>query len=102
MKLVEEIIHHVCGEFKISREELFEMGQSHENFLLLIAMSLSCELLEAPAEDIAAAFGESSSKRVTTAYGKLRKYFEHIPGLAKRYEKLRLQIIRRVYGFRET
>ncbi len=99
MSLVEEIIRQVCREFRAEREDVVRAGTPDDNFLTLMAMSLSVELLDMPGEDIAKAFDRESVSDIGRAPLELRRYFRMIPGLANKYEKIKTRIIGGIYGF---
>jgi|GEM_PF-7087212 len=97
--LIDETIRQVGNEFEVTRREILEHRRGKENLLQLLAICLSIELSELPPQVIGRAFGKKSSEAVMSAPVRLKKYFEFIPGLSQKYERLKAGTIKKVGGF---
>jgi len=86
--VVGEILRGICVEFEVSEREIFEGGRGSENMLRLMAICLAEEVLR-----------EKSVKTAAWARAGLHKYLKFIPGLRKKYKKLKAQLQKKLVDF---
>ena len=91
-KIIPEIVRRVAVEFRVARRDILNRRQGDENFVRLMAISLVRELSRLEAHAIGRAFGISPANGADRACRHFAKYLRHIPGLRKKYEKLKREL----------